>query len=92
MTSAQILQEILNNSVSDIADAESTYSESESVKSDMRAEVETKVKLMMEEWTTTSGFLVTMVTIIERNYYTLRLAMDLFYTKIHRNSLGQSFN
>jgi len=66
MISAQILQEILNNSDSDIADAESTYSESESVKSDMRAEVETKVKLMMEEWTTTSGFLVTMVTVIER--------------------------
>ena len=69
MISAQILQEILNTD-SDIADAESTYSESESVKSDMRAEVETKVKLM-EEWTTTCGFLVTMVTIIERNYYTL---------------------
>ena len=34
----------------------------------MRAAVETKVKLMMEEWTTTSGFLVTMVTVIERNY------------------------
>ena len=42
MTSAQILQEILNtcNSDSDIADAKSTYSESESVKSDMRAAVE----------------------------------------------------
>ena len=40
MISAQILQEILNNSDSDIADAESTYSESESVKSDMRAAVE----------------------------------------------------
>ena len=67
MISAQILQEILNNSNSDFADAESTYCESESVKSDKKAEVETKVKLMMEEWTT-SGFLVTMVTIIERNY------------------------
>ena len=56
-----------NTSDSDIADAESTYSESESVKlkSDMRAAVETKVKLMMEEWTT-SDFLVTMVTVIER--------------------------
>jgi len=32
MTSAQILQEIFNNSDSDTADAESTYSESESVK------------------------------------------------------------
>jgi len=67
MTSAQILQEILNNADSDIADAESTYSESESVKSDMRAAIETKVKLMMEEWTT-SGFLVTMVTVSERIY------------------------
>ena len=52
---------VLNNSDSDIADAESTYSESETVKSDMRAEVETKVKLMMEEWTTTSGFLITVI-------------------------------
>ena len=92
MTFAQILEEILNNSDSDIDDAQSTYSESESVKSDMTAAVETKVKmmLMMEEWTTTSGFLVMMVTIIERNY---TLAMDLFYTKIHRNSLwGQSLS
>ena len=40
MIFAQILQEILNNSDSDIAHAESTYSESESVNSDMRAEVE----------------------------------------------------
>ena len=68
MIFAQILQEILNNSDSDIMHAESIYSESESVKSDMRAAVETKVKLMMDEWTITSGFLVTMVTIIERNY------------------------
>jgi len=43
-------------------------SESESVKSDMRAAIETKVKLMIEDWTTTSGFLVAMVTVIEGNY------------------------
>ena len=54
------------------------YSESESVKSDMRAAVETKVKLMMEEWTTTSGFLVTMVTVIERK--TKLIPYDLQWT------------
>ena len=52
MTSAQILQEIPNNSDSDISDAESTYSESESVKSDNGSSGEMKVKLMMEELTT----------------------------------------